>query len=227
MGLWADHLVATKQSPLLKACKIRSGIIISGRDRIDLVALAVLNTTIVTALAACPIVEWVWIWLVPDRPIESETDVWMAIWTNEAFIKLPIHALVAEAAFYVVHGLLHYSSFLYQTIHRVHHRFPAPTAMACVYAHPLEFVVGNVFPVFLGPILTNAHPATCYLWFALAMLGTCKGHCGYRLFGVCDPHEDHHRWYRYNYGAMGLLDPLLGTTPPRQQHTKSSPQPPP
>ena len=46
------------------------------------------------------------------------------------------------------------------------------------------------------------------------MLGTCKGHCGYRIFGHADYHEEHHVLYKYNYGGMGLLDYLFGTTAP-------------
>ena len=74
---------------------------------------------------------------------------------------------------------------------------------------------GNILPIYLGPmVFTNAHPITCYIWWSLAMLGTCKGHCGYRIFGHADYHEEHHVLYKYNYGGMGLLDYLFGTTAP-------------
>lgn len=68
--------------------------------------------------------------------------------------------------------MLHSSSWLCMHIHKVHHRFPAPTGMASVYAHPVEFCLANVLPIYLGPILANAHPKTCYIWWCMSILGT-------------------------------------------------------
>ena len=84
--------------------------------------------------------------------------------------------------------------------------------MACVYAHPLEFTVGNVLPIYVGPVITNAHEWTCYLWWAGAMAGTCLGHCGYVLFGYYDAHDDHHAKPDTHYGGLYVSDWLLGTT---------------
>jgi sterol desaturase/sphingolipid hydroxylase (fatty acid hydroxylase superfamily) len=230
LGLYADHLVtvattakannhksATLVGTWLSRCKIQPKRIISGKDRDDLIKLAFFNMVFVACFVCCPLYEWVWSELQNNNGNRrlTDDDDWASTWKTELFVKLPIHALVAEASFFVVHGCLHYVPFLYQAIHSVHHRFRAPTAMACVYSHPLEFAVGNVLPIFLGPmVVTNAHPYTCYIWWGLAMLGTCKGHCGYRILGHIDGHEDHHIYYKYNYGGMGLLDHLVGTTPP-------------
>lgn len=222
LGLYADHLVATNQSPLLSRCKLQPSRIVSGKDRDELIALAFFNMFFVACSVCCPLYELAWSWLRAGHRL-TEADDWMSIWRSELFFKLPIHALVAEISFYGFHGLLHYSPVLYQHIHQVHHRFPAPTAMACVYAHPLEFALGNLLPIYLGPmVFTNAHPTTCYIWFSLAMLGTCKGHCGYRILGHADYHDAHHVLYRYNYGGMGLLDHLCGTTrpPPAKANTR-------
>lgn len=220
LGLWADHLVLTQRSPWLKSCKIQPNVVISGRDRIDLIKLTSFNMVVVAGLVCCPLYEWLWGTLQPRRLDGCDVD-WTSIWKREVFVRLPLHALAAEAGFYAFHVFLHSSPFLYRTVHGVHHRFPAPTAMACVYAHPLEFAIGNVLPIFAGPMLTTAtvHPTTCYVWFALAILGTCRGHCGYRILGYSDDHEVHHLLFRYNYGGMCLLDRLLGTAPPKTQPT--------
>lgn len=221
LGLWVDHLVLTQQSQWLKSCKVQPNVVISGRDRTDLIKLAFFNMVVVAGFVCCPIYEWLWIKLQPHRLGEHDDD-WTLIWKHEVLVKLPIHALATETAFYVFHGFLHWSPFFYKNVHRVHHRFPAPTAMACVYAHPFEFAIGNVLPIYLGPMLvTNAHPITCYIWWALAMLGTCKGHSGYRIMGHSDDHEEHHLLFKYNYGGMCLLDRLLGTTPPKTQPTQA------
>jgi len=211
LGLYADHLVKSKKSPLLARCKLQPNQHLSPKEKLDLILLSFFNMIIVALFICCPIFEWLWnhIQHHPDRL--AEADDW--IWHRELLLKLPIHAIVAESGFYSIHVIMHRYPFLYRHIHKVHHRFIAPTAMACVYAHPLEFAFGNIFPIYLGPMLTNAHPMTCYIfWFPLAMAGTCKGHCGYRIMGLVDPHDAHHFYFKLNYGGMYLADYLFGTT---------------
>ena len=45
--------------------------------------------------------------------------------------------LMREAMFYYSHRLLHVP-YLYRRIHKKHHRFTAPIALAAQYAHPIE-----------------------------------------------------------------------------------------
>lgn len=216
LGLYADHLVATNQSKFLRQHKLQPNIIIDGSDRLQLIRLTAFNMLFVSCFTCCPLYEWVWNLLQPDGirlTNENDDNYWTELWKSEICWKIPVHVLVAEVCFYTIHILLHSSQFLYHHIHKIHHRFPAPTAMCCVYAHPIEFAFGNVLPIYAGPMLTNAHPYTCYLWWCLAMLGTCKGHSGYRILGHVDDHEEHHLFFKHNYGGMGLLDRLLGTTP--------------
>mmetsp|Transcript_13412 Transcript_13412/g.29128 ORF Transcript_13412/g.29128 Transcript_13412/m.29128 type:complete len:258 (-) Transcript_13412:3356-4129(-) len=207
--LWADRLAATGGSSLLIMCKLQPDQHLCWREKIDLMLLAAFNMLFVAPFLCSPVFEYIWNHTQGSNRL-SETDEW--IWTNELLIKIPLHALITEVAFYSVHFLLHHSTFLYRHIHKVHHRFVAPTAMAYVYAHPLEFAVGNIFPIYLGCMLTNAHPISCHwIWFPLAMAGTCKGHCGYRIMGSIDPHDVHHLYFRHNYGGMSLLDRVFGT----------------
>jgi len=210
LGMYADHLVAEKKSHLLERCKLQPRSHLSRKERMDLLLLALFNMVFVVFFICCPLYEFAW-----NRAYRScrltEHDDWM--WLEEVFLKIPVHVAIAETWFYWTHRLLHYSTWLYRNVHFVHHRFKAPTAMACVYAHPLEFAIGNILPIWLGPIVTNAHPATCYrLWFPMAILGTCKGHCGYRILGHVDQHDDHHQFFNCNYGGLYLADYLLGTT---------------
>lgn len=234
-GLWTDQLVYNlnfcptvkwknenrpkhassyyqRLSKYFKSCKNQPNRFIRGKDRADLVRLAFFNMVIMALFVCCPLFGYIWDQIKTKRTLQDLN--YSVIWKRELFVKLPIHALLAEVAFYAFHGFLHWSPVFYKHVHKIHHRFTAPTAMACVYAHPLEFVFGNVLPIYLGPILCDSHPITCYLWWGLAMLGTCKGHSGYTIMGHRDNHEDHHLLYRYNYGGMGLLDRILRTTPP-------------
>lgn len=208
IGLCADSLVASNRSRWLTMAKIRPTKFISGNDRRDLIMLTAFNMLLVAPLISVSFFEMLWDRRNGEHRL-TEEDEW--VWQTELLEKVPIHFIVTELGFYVVHIFLHSQPILYKHVHKVHHRFQAPTAMACVYAHPLEFLVGNLFPIFLGPILTNAHPFTCYVWFAAAMTSTCKGHSGYRIFGHADYHEEHHLLYNYNYGGMYVLDTLFGT----------------
>eukprot|EP00523_Entomoneis_sp_CCMP467_P012443 CAMPEP_0168793600 /NCGR_PEP_ID=MMETSP0725-20121227/15170_1 /TAXON_ID=265536 /ORGANISM="Amphiprora sp., Strain CCMP467" /LENGTH=212 /DNA_ID=CAMNT_0008844383 /DNA_START=40 /DNA_END=678 /DNA_ORIENTATION=+ len=174
----------------------------------DLILLTSFNMLLVSVAFCCPFFEFLWS-LVCGMDRLSEIDDWD--YRSELLFKLPIHTILTEAAFYAFHHILHQSAFLYQRIHKIHHRFTAPTAMACVYAHPLEFALANVGAIYMGPICTNAHPWTCYLWFILAMVGTCKGHN--QIFRHRDYHDIHHRyaWKQANLGALYVSDLLLGT----------------
>ena len=214
LGLYIDHLCYEKRNPiLLNKYKLRPDQCITRtRDKIDLILLSSFNIIFVAFFICCPLYEWLWNRIQGEDGRLKESDEF--IWQYELLLKIPIHILATEIGFYSVHYLLHYSPFLYRYIHKVHHRFTSPTSMCCVYAHPIEFALGNLLPIYIGPIICNSHPFTCYGYWFLAMLGTCKGHCGYRILGYADHHDEHHLYYKYNYGGMYISDYFLGTTSP-------------
>lgn len=113
-------------------------------------------------------------------------------------IKFSISILIVEGWFYTTHYLLHQSPF-YSYIHKIHHRFKAPIAVASMYAHPIEFIVGNLLGVVLGPILTRCHPLTSFVWIHNALMSTGGSHSGYKMF-YADFHDAHHQYFDYNYG---------------------------
>lgn len=121
---------------------------------------------------------------------------------------------VEEVGFFYTHWALH-SKLLYKRFHRRHHLLTRPTGPAAEYAHPLEFLFGNVAPTMLGPILCGAHPATCYWWTLVAIQVTCSGHSDlyhpYWPWGDARRHDFHHSHIIGSYGPMGFLDRLHGT----------------
>lgn len=64
--------------------------------------------------------------------------------------------LLREALFYYSHRLLHVP-YLYKLIHKKHHRFTAPIALAAQYAHPIEQIFANALPISLPPQILHSH----------------------------------------------------------------------
>lgn len=122
------------------------------------------------------------------------------------------YVIILEIAFYYSHRLLH-QPYFYRLIHKKHHEFIAPVGMAAVYAHPIEHIISNLTPIFLGPLLMRSHIVTYWIWAVLTITGTMINHSDYCLPGFGSPvnHDFHHYVQEENYGVFGLLDHLHHT----------------
>lgn len=130
--------------------------------------------------------------------------------TDFSFLELCKHILFFilcfEIAFYFTHRILHIRR-LYKHIHYVHHQMRHTLALGGVYAHPIEFIIGNFLPPAVGPLLLgNFHYITLCSWSILVACYVSISHSGYG--GI---HIEHHWSYQNIFGITGVIDVLLGT----------------
>ncbi|XP_059622725.1 fatty acid hydroxylase domain-containing protein 2-like [Phlebotomus argentipes] len=127
-------------------------------------------------------------------------------------LDLIVCLLLNEIGFYYSHRLLH-SRLLYKIIHKKHHEWTAPIAISAMYCNPIEHTFSNLVPPFLGLFVMRSHPATAWIWFSIAIMGTLNDHSDYHfpLLPSPEAHDFHHLKFNNCYGVIGLLDWLHGT----------------
>ncbi|CAG2101436.1 unnamed protein product, partial [Medioppia subpectinata] len=127
-------------------------------------------------------------------------------------IHLLICVVIEEMGFYYSHRLLHLNKF-YKYIHSKHHHWTVPTAIAASYCHPIEHIISNVLPIYLGPMLLNSHLAFLWLWIAIATITSLHTHSGFHLPLGLSPqfHNYHHSHFNQNFGVLGIMDKIHKT----------------
>ncbi|KAJ5644554.1 hypothetical protein N7507_010565 [Penicillium longicatenatum] len=131
-----------------------------------------------------------------------------------------ISILMRETMFYYSHRLLHVPYF-YRKIHKKHHRFTAPIALAAQFAHPIEQIFANALPISLPPQLLKSHVLTFWAFLAWELFNTATVHSGYDFFdNKAKMHDLHHEKFNLNYGSVGLLDWVHGTNKLGKRHSE-------
>ncbi|GFY76462.1 fatty acid hydroxylase domain-containing protein 2 [Trichonephila inaurata madagascariensis] len=120
--------------------------------------------------------------------------------------------LAEEVFFYYSHRILHHPR-LYKRFHKKHHEWISPVGVSAIYCHPVEHVLSNVFPTFLGSVIVGSHVVSLYVWLIFATAYGVIVHSGYHLPFTPTPefHHFHHLKFNQNFGVAGILDWLHGT----------------
>lgn len=123
---------------------------------------------------------------------------------------------VFEVVFYTLHRALHDQRW-YRYVHKIHHEFKFPIALASEYAHIVELLLSNIVPGAVGPAITNAHPVSNWVWLTGSILMTNFHHSGmclpfYPFNYMTRAHDWHHLAFTDQFGVVGTLDSVLKTT---------------
>jgi len=119
--------------------------------------------------------------------------------------------VIEDTIFYWTHRMLHHPK-IYYLIHKKHHEYKTTIGVAAEYAHPLEYVVSNMLPFSIGPLIVGMHYYTFWMWMILRVGETIDGHCGYafpwspyRLLpfsGSALVHDFHHSHVVCNFASF-------------------------
>jgi len=91
-----------------------------------------------------------------------------------------IYFIIEEILFYYSHRMLHHAS-IYKYIHKKHHYWKTPISITAIYCHPIEHIISNLLPIFIGPFIMESHVILLLLWIFIATANTLNAHSGFNL----------------------------------------------
>ena len=175
-----------------------------------------LNAQVITPFLYAPF----WIF---DEPLLLDITMEGIPSTAKLFGQLLFCVMVEDAVFYLSHRSLHHP-FFYHHIHKIHHEHKMTVGIAAQYAHPLEYVFGNLLPIGMGPAILGKriHFLTAYAWYTIRLFESVDGHSGYefswspfRILPFATDlgyHVYHHSHNIGNYGSFFTFwDTIYGT----------------
>lgn len=131
--------------------------------------------------------------------------------------------ITEDFCFYWGHYFLH-KDFLYKYIHKQHHEYKSTVTWTSEYAHPLEYIFGNILPTISGPLILGKRMRVITNTFFLfnRIIKTSEAHSGYyhkySFFKLLpftnspEAHNYHHDKFKGNYGSfLTHWDFLFGT----------------
>jgi Delta7-sterol 5-desaturase len=127
-----------------------------------------------------------------------------------------LYLVVTDGALYWAHRTFH-RPWLFRRIHRVHHRWTAPTAFTAAAMHPIELAVYQAImlaPLLVLPLHVVGVVAVLIYQHTIALIDHSGVDLRSRLPWQPPPrfHDDHHVYFHVNYGqTLGVWDRMFGT----------------
>ena len=89
----------------------------------------------------------------------------------EIFWQITLLSLMNDFTFYWSHRTLHHPA-IYKYIHKYHHEYNQTIALCAEYAHPVEYLVGNILPNLSGFLIlgNRLHFYTMLIWQEFLLL---------------------------------------------------------
>jgi len=129
--------------------------------------------------------------------------------------QIAIFFVLEDTWHYWSHRLMHESSFLYRTVHKIHHQYSAPFGLAAEYASPIEVMMlglGTVgSPILYCAVTKDLHILTVYLWIMCRLFQAIDAHSGYEFpwslhhfvpfWAGAEHHDVHHEKFVGNYSS--------------------------
>ena len=127
---------------------------------------------------------------------------------SHSLLKLLFYKYFVDIPFYIGHRIFH-SKYLYK-YHKKHHEIKAPVGISALYSHPIDYVFGNLVPVFVPLILFNADFVSLHIWTFFTIFATIyESHGGFK--NLSEFHDFHHKYFKYNFGTNVFMDKILNT----------------
>ena len=119
---------------------------------------------------------------------------------HSLFIHIILSLIIFDFIFFVGHYLSHFS-YLYKSLHKIHHEWSSPVAVSAHYNHFIEHLILNILAPSISIIVVGANYFTMCLWFVLATMAVTFTHSGY-FFAGASRHDYHHHYYKSEYGVF-------------------------
>lgn len=96
------------------------------------------------------------------------------------FISFILCMMIYEVSFFYLHWMLHHP-LIYKFIHKKHHKYTTPIAIADLYQHPVEYFLLSIMVVAIPPAIIQSCAASSMLFMAAVVIIPVFEHCGFHL----------------------------------------------
>jgi len=118
-------------------------------------------------------------------------------------IKMIPTIFVGSFIFGVVHYIFHRITFLYNNIHKLHHRAIVTKPFDCLYVHPLEFVFTMIYPIMFAMTIFKLHIMLMYITVVFALHENVYAHFTHE--DSTSEHNYHHKLFNVNYDSYPFI----------------------